>query len=183
MSNFLSKINIDGYEINQPFIHQSKQLGSLYSNKIRLDHELALEHGLNFIEYIIVVFDKFPEKSSMFIQCNGMDLWDMQDILIYNKIFPLQCENLYDEETNNLLKHVVRNRTNIAILPFRTEKGGWLLDITPTDPNLIPNQHISNLTLCIYNSIPLDSATNIDIYMKLSNTNSQNIDNFNYLHI
>jgi hypothetical protein len=182
MSTFLTKINIDGYEINQPFIHESYELHSA-NNKIRLDHELAIEHGFNFIEYIIVVFNHFPEKSSMLLQANGMDLWERQDLLIYNKIFPLQCENLYDEETNALLKHVVRNRTNIALLPFRTEKGSWLLDITPTDPNLIPNQHISNLTLRIYNLIPLNSVINIDIYMKLSNANSQNIDNFNYLHI
>jgi len=194
MSQFVNKIKIDKYEINQIFFHQEEffPINTHYTNyKIRLDvwNPDPAYHKLNFIEYILVVCDTDLDVDNMYalVQGNGMDLWDRQPYIYYNKIFPLQCENLYDNETNNLLQDMVRNKDNevlkkVLFLPFRLEKNGYKLDVGPNinGKREIPINQIDNLQLNLWG---IDMQGKIDIFVRMTDKNSENIDKLNYSHI
>jgi hypothetical protein len=203
MSKVVNQIKIDTYEINQLFFHQEEFLPTdtqYTSYKIKLDvwQPDPAHHKLNFIEYIFVVFDiqqlnkkddtDFDsEKICGLIQANGYDLWDRQSYIYYNRVLPLQCENLYDEQTNNLLQNMVRNKDNdnlkkVLFFPFRSEKNGYKLDVGPNinGNREIPSNRIDNLQLNLYK---IGMQGKIDIFMRVTNKNSENIDKINYSHI
>ena len=186
-SKIVNKIKIDTYEINQPFHHQSEYDSTTFSGnyKLRLDLWPPRSHNLHFIEYIFVVFEHeiVTDSTYALVQANGRDLWERMDCIFYTKVLPLECENLYDAETNNLLQHMVRNKNNanlrkVLFIPSRTAKNGWLLDISPEEPdtNHIPSRHIDHVSLCLYG---FPSGT-FDIFCKLSDKNSQNIEKLDY---
>lgn len=192
MSKLVHKIKIDTYEINQPFLHQEEEFIStdpIYTSyKIRLDTWQPIDNGYYFIEYILVVIEKELDIEKMYavLQANGQDLWDRQNYIFHNKVFPLECENLYDSETNNLLQNMVRNKDNVNLkkvlfLPFRSAKNGHLLDTSPNihGDSQIPSNRIDNLQLNLY-AVPMGK---IDIFMRVTDKNSQNIDKLNYSHV
>lgn len=183
MSSIVSSIKLCNIPISKQFIHEQFSIISNY-NRIKLDLQKAIENKLYFIEYIIVVFDNSPIKSKIKLVCNGFDMTECMDFIYYNKIYPLHCEKLYDNDENKLLEYMIKNNTNIAFIPIRAEKNATLLDITPQDYNFIPSRQIESIYLTIYNyDHNNNNHYNIDVYMKLSDSNTKNIDKFNYSHI
>ena len=200
MSKVVNQIKIDTYEINQTFFHQEEFLDIYYTNyKIKLDvwQPDPAHHKLNFIEYILVVFDNqqlnkkddadLDEKMYGLVQANGYDLWGRLEYIYYNRVLPLQCENLYDSETNNLLQNMVRNKDNdnlkkVLFFPFRSEKNGYKLDVGPNinGNREIPSNRIDNLQLNLYE---IGMQGKIDIFIRMTDKNSENIDKINYSHI
>lgn len=180
MSELLNKIKINGYEINQIFVYQSENTYCT-NNKIRLDQWTASDNKFNFIEYMFIVFEGDAENIKLVVQANGFDLWSRKDYIFHNKIYPMECENLYDSETNNLLKDMVRtsNLKNVLFVPFRTAKNGCLLDISPSGCDSKPAKEIFNIILSIYDC----PVGKIDIFMKVSDKNSDDIDKFSFAHI
>lgn len=186
MNQFIQKATFAGHEINQPFLHQQEIIpAGFIHQRIRLDQFTALENNCNFIEYILIVTEGKLIDAHFFVQVNGQDMWDRLPALYYNKIFPLECEGLYDEETNQLLRDMVRksdDTKNILFLPFRTAKNGYLLDMSPESEENVPWRHADTITLCIMGLQP-NIDTTIDIYLKVSKTNSKNIEKMNYSYV
>lgn len=194
MSKVVNQIKIEKYEINQLFFHQEEFLptDTHYTNyKIKLDvwQPDPAYHKLNFIEYILVVCEnEVDENMHAKLQANGCDLWDQQSYIYYNKVFPLQCENLYDNETNNILQNMVRNKDNVTLkkvlfFPFRLEKNGYMLDVGPNinGHREIPSNQIDNLQLNLWGIGSKEGK--IDIFMRMTDKNSENIDKLNYSHL
>ena len=189
MSKLINKIQIGHYQINQPFLHQIEEFEHVEqeNNRYAMHLYFTTEHKYHaYIEYILITFeqDPIPENIFVVIQANGYDLWERLEYIYYNKIFPLQCENLYDVETNNLLHNMVRSNDpelkKVLFIPFRTAKNGWLLDVSPKLSNdQIPSNKIDTLLIRLCGL----SKDNFNIYMKVSDQNSQNIDKLGYSHI
>ena len=113
---------------------------------------------------------------SIVSQVNGVDLHSKKSYNYYNKIYPLETEDIYDDETNNLLKSMVRTKMkNIMFLPYKMIKNGSLLD---TD-------FFDNITFNFYglNTNSSKRTNRISIYIKLANENSEKIDKINYFNI
>ena len=184
MSAFTEKITIGKHQINGPFIHQEEQAIAGFnfaSMRIRLDQSKALEHNYNFIEYILVVLDVDLTNTNLKVQVNGQDMQQDSPAIYYQKVLPLECDGLYDGETNKLLESMVKNDVkNVFFLPFRTTKNGYSLDMTPESTDNVLWTHNDNLTLC-FRGLPSESHNKIiTIYQKFSKENSKNIEKINY---
>ncbi|AYV77128.1 MAG: hypothetical protein Barrevirus13_17 [Barrevirus sp.] len=198
--SLLNKIQIDKYEINQLFSYSKEEISNYSHGKFRIELWPANKYKLCFLEYIIVVFDEeISDDLCLVVQVNGRDVTSRKDYIYYNKVLPLECENLYDIETNELLKNMVRNKDNVALkkvlfFPFRLGKNGWLIDITEDERRIgwgVGNGpveegrrqgYIDNLTIGIYN-LPVGKIGNIHVYLKVADQNSKNIDKLNYSHV
>ncbi len=175
--------HIGDLDINQTFIHEIIEISSAGHHKIKLDLDAILENNVSFIEYILIIPDSINvslDNIKLVVQADGFDLWDRMDFLYYNKIFPLDCIGAYDDETNKFLECMVKNKTNIMFIPFKVLKNGYSLDISKS-PNQLENplREIFNLTLSFYNIQPCK----LNVYIKVSDKKSENIDKLSYSSI
>lgn len=147
--NNIDRLRIGQYEINQPFYCDDNniiggQIMKFFFNTNNFHTELT------FIEYVIVVIntEENLEESVMLIQLNGRDLANRCRYLYHNKIYPLEYETAYDDETNLLLGQMVRtNIPNVLFMPLDIIMGG-------------------NLQICVFNIL---QSANIEFYFKLNN--------------
>jgi len=70
----------------------------------------------------------------------------------------------------------------VLFLPFRLEKNGYKLDVGPNinGKREIPINQIDNLQLNLWG---IDMQGKIDIFVRMTDKNSENIDKLNYSHI
>lgn len=164
MDGYKDKINICGHEINQRFYIHHKCLQPILSI-IQLFN--LLEPPMETIEYIIIEIDTneefILEETSLVIRMNNIAYMDIQNGLIFNKIYPFQLSDLYDSETNKLLKKMVNCDKNdklrkVLFYPIRSRHNGFL--------NF---KNIDNLSLWIW----LKIKCNINIYLKLNHRYSE----------
>lgn len=172
----LDKIKIGNYEINQPFLFCPEGFPSSYStHKFKIDtfKPYNLPHTVDqsiYWEYLLIVLhvDDLDDQINldfsnmyMLIKTCGVDMMSRCDYLDLNKIYPLECENLFDEETTQLLKAMIRNKNNIALknilfFPFKTIRCGSLFLSNLTE-NFQINIWLNNLA---------PHCTGCDIYVK-----------------
>ena len=148
----MDKIQINGYDINQPFRH-------IKYTTVKGNCALIIDHidEYDYMEYAFVVFDADDTllDISLGLQVNGRDLYSRDGYLFHNKILPLEYENSFDVETNTVLKQMVRTDVkNIFFMP---------INIRTAVRNI--------MTLRIYN---IQVCSNIDIYIKLGNEPHRN---------
>jgi hypothetical protein len=118
--NNINRVQIGPYEINQPFYHQYDEINSVRAY-FTFNVNSFYSNGFNFIPYVLIVIDTEEnlEKSELWIRFNGKDIVDRQKYIYYNKLYPLEYEKSYDDETNLLLGHMVRtNIPNILFIPL-----------------------------------------------------------------
>lgn len=180
MATVIDKLEVGDHVINQPFLHQSPFLfqtkdeyKEITRHNIRVDTTSLPTSGLRFLEYAFITFNDCPISTCMIPKINTCALYSRQTYTYFNKIYPLQCEDLYDSETNALLKNMVRtDMKNVFFVPFRMMKNGSLIDI----------ENIDTLQFDIIFGENVDPPI-INIYIKLADKNSEKIDKLNYLKI
>lgn len=152
MDKFIDKLEIEGHVINQHFWHISE---TIWHPSVKINITPPNENNKICMEYIIIKMDSGDVLNNigLRIQIDGKDLGDKRDRTHLTKMHPLQCENAYDTETNNLLKDMVRkNITNVFFIPIK---------ITEDDiPFCLDKQKVY---LDIFNS----PKVHIDIYVKV----------------
>ena len=112
------RIRIGGYDINQPFLYD-KFVCNKENYNFMLDTKNIHEH--HYMEYAFVVIDPNEIVQNIYfaIQVNGLNIYSPRGYLYHNKIFPLEYENSFDNETNTVLKQMVRNNVpNVFFMPI-----------------------------------------------------------------
>lgn len=148
--NNVNKLQIGEYEINQPFYRDTHGIIGGQNMKFFFNTNNFRTDELTFIEYVIIIIntEENLENTTMLIQQNGRDLASRRHHIYYNKIYPLEYETAYDNETNLLLTHMVRtNIPNVLFMPLDIVMGG-------------------NLQICVFNIL---QSANIEFYFKLNN--------------
>ena len=176
MATIIDKLEIGDHVINQPFLYQTEYVSIPARNyKIRIDIAPLVNSDLCFLEYVFIIVDDCPKSIHMLPRVNMYDLHSRRDYAYFNKVYPLECENLYDIETNALLKSMVRtDMKDVLFIPFKMMKNGSLIDVRTID--ILDFDFSSNTE---------QSARyrTISIFIKLSDKNSEKIDKLNYSNI
>ena len=127
MSN-INKLQIKEYEINQSFYHDYNTVGP--DNGIYVfDTNLFRDTGKTFIEYVLIVIhtEENLENSELLIILDGTDIASKRKFIHHNKLYPLEYEKSYDDETNMLLSNMVRtNIPNVLFMPLNIATGSIL---------------------------------------------------------
>lgn len=156
-------ITIGDYIITQPFLHTSFNTLNNSNHVVPIDYNIIDTSIHSRIDYFFIVCEcdsKYFDNIQITVQLCGSDYMDTLNYTFHNKILPLQCEQLYDNSTNNLLKHMARSHddsfANILFYPLKLTS----YDIPITIRSDIPiDFYIRNV----------EPNTNIHIYTKLSN--------------
>ena len=154
-------------KINKKFIKQDDQIRGIISKHIVcLPWEFSGNENLKLgIEYLLIVLDdKLTdlEDIKLVVQVNGYDIDDRFDYIFLNKIYPYRCEDLYDEETNDLLRQMVRDENgkfkNVLFYPFKRSKMQTIINPSTHE---VKSEHIQ---LNFYFS---DKIKNMDMFMTI----------------
>lgn len=126
----IDKFKYKNYEINQSFYHQQESMlcSNISSYKMAMSIPDELYTNDYCLEYAFIVFsetDKPFENIKINVQANGHDISDYnRDCLYYNKVFPIECMESYDDETNNLLKDMSQGKVKqLFFVPFKYHRG------------------------------------------------------------
>lgn len=111
--------------------------------------------NIDYIRYIIVVVDNPSDIISLGVSLNGIIIEYTYHEL--NFLLPLQCDNLYDNETDNMLKSIVRDKVEsnkkILFFPFV---------LSPCD-NKLSTKYMRTINLIIKGS----NMQSVNIYISL----------------
>jgi len=147
---YIDKLQIGTHEINQPFWHQARTTVSSDRISFSISLKDIYDNGWHFVEYALIIINTEENLQSigLFTQVDGIDVYNRCGYLYHNKIYPLEYETLSDDETNNLLRSMVRtNMPNILFIPLN-----------------IGISTYQDLKFCMTNAV----NSSIDIYIKLA---------------
>ncbi|AYV77215.1 MAG: hypothetical protein Barrevirus19_10 [Barrevirus sp.] len=202
MFDIINKFQFESYSngcikthiINQQFLHQQEKLNS-YSglSKIVIDISNELYNNNYLFEYAFVVLttdvsdetkDSIISDTAITVQANGHDIGDSRDYLYFNRVYPVECMDSYDEETNDLLKDMSQEKVkNLLFVPFKFMKDGSLIDINNIFSTTIFSMYYQipeklgasfskALTHLTFN-IGAPKYSKVDFYIKLSTKETQ----------
>jgi hypothetical protein len=150
-------------EINQTFYHDTLILGEKYM-ETNLNFEALYDYSLEYI--IIVIPSELLLNGTTRTIINSCSYHLRHNYNInYNKVYPLECIGIYDEETNILLRKMVEGNdmTNILFVPFRCSTNDSAININPNESSyIITEKYIDNSQIDIYiKLVPKNDISNI----------------------